>query len=248
MEEATEVVEQPTEEVTEQPTEAVVEETVEQHEEVADPQEQAPQTDEPVETEAPAEVQTEAPVETPEEEQFEVPNHPQVRPLTQEDLQLNPETGDVNVDALLNTFNERIAEAVEVSTQKSVTEVELKNKYEKSWSEAETSYPELKDDKSLRDMVYAVHVDSVERGKKYLSPKAAAEKLLALRDKAKTEGIQAAQESSKVQDSARLETSSQQAPTTTDSDLEARLNSPDRSTSEAARREKLSQLIKANKI
>lgn len=242
--------EEATQEVIDAPVETEVQdqpETLEpeQHEEVADPQEEAPQTEEQEATP----VETETPVETPaEEETFEIPTQQQVRPLTQEDLQINPETGDVNVDALLQTFNERINEAVQVSTSQSVNEVELKAKYDKSWADAEAEFPELKSDKEKRDMVYAIHADTVVGGKKYLSPKAAAAKLFGIANKAKTEGIEAAQESSKVQDSARLETSSQIAPTVTTSDLEARLQSPDRATSEAARQEKLSQLIKDGKI
>lgn len=253
-EEATTQPEVVTVEEAQQPAEPIVEEQpqtetqepqVEQHEEVADPQAEAPQA---VESDVAVE---ETPVETPveEEETFEIPTQQQVRPLTQADLQVNPETGDVNVDALLQTFNERINEAVQVSTSQSVTEVELKNKYEKSWAEAEAEFPELKKDKEKRDMVYAIHADTVASNKKYLSPKAAAAKLFGIANKAKAEGIEAAQESSKVQDSARLETSSQPAPTnTTNSDLEARLQSSDRVVSEAARQEKLSQLLKEGKI
>lgn len=232
--ETTTEVQQPTEETQAETQEPQIEEH-EQHAELP--------------TEANSEEQPQQEVQEPvQEETFEIPTVPQVRPLTSEDIVVNPETNEVDVKALLDTFNNRIDEAVQVATTQSVTSVELKNKYEKAWADAEAAYPELKEDKSLRDMVYAVHADTVQQGKKYLSPKAAAEKLLSIREKGKTEGIQAANESVRIQESAQLETGNQSAAPTVDSNLQERLNSSDPQVAEKARQEHLAKLIKSGKI
>lgn len=77
-------------------------------------------------------------------------------------------------------------------------------KYQQDWQKAEDKYPELKNNRQLRDMVQAIHANSAQPGFKYLSPQKAADQLFGIRNQAKVEGIQAAKETRTVQQAATL--------------------------------------------
>jgi hypothetical protein len=82
---------------------------------------------------------------------------------------------------------------------------DMRSKYEKTWDDAYQTYPQLRSDKELRDMVQAIHANSTTSGK-YLSPKAAAARLFGVRNAAKAEGAKQSKETRTVQAAAALAT------------------------------------------
>lgn len=199
------------------------------------------------ETEAPAE--EEAPVETDDEDFNFKPEQPAVDPLTAEDLKVNPETGEIDVNSLLQTFNDRITQAQNNAISQSMSQVELRDKYKQEWDKAETKYPDLKTNPQLREWVFARHNDAVQRTGKWKSPTKAADEFFSLTKAAKAEGIKTAETSTTVQKSAALETSSNSGTNVShDADLSARLNSTDPMVASAARREILKKRIQEGRL
>lgn len=104
-------------------------------------------------------------------------------------------------------YQNALSQAVSTATQSA----DLRLRYEKEWSKAETKYPELAKNRQMRDMVQAIHANSAVTGK-YLSPVKAADQLFSLRGEAKAEGIKAARETRTVQAAAGLANPNPPAP------------------------------------
>lgn len=78
---------------------------------------------------------------------------------------------------------------------------------EKLWEKAQETYPELKTNKELRDLVHNSRMGEILNGKNP-TPKAVADRLFKYLNVAKADGAKQAQANVVVQESARLETSS----------------------------------------
>lgn len=236
--------------------ETTVEDQPQEEQEQAETEEQPEQAPEQGQDEQDEQDATEAPadgVETPaseEEEDFNFkPEQAAIDPLTAEDLKVNPETGEIDVNSLLQTFNDRITQAQNNAISQSMSQVELRDKYKQEWDKAETKYPDLKTNPQLREWVFARHNDAVQRTGKWKSPTKAADEFFSLTKAAKAEGIKTAETSTTVQKSAALETSSNSGTTvSTDADLSARINSTDPMVAAAARREFLKKRIQEGRL
>lgn len=198
------------------------------------------------------EEQTHEPVEEVEEEEdfpFQPPQETGVAPFTPEDLQMD-EAGNIDVNALLATFNDKINAAQQGAVNQSLGQVEARDKYKEEWSKAESKYPELKENKELREWVYARHADAIERTGKWMSPTKAADSFFKLTRAAENKGIETAQTNVSVQKSAALETSNNtgRSGSSVASDLQAKLSSTNPQEAAEARRAILSQRIKEGRI
>lgn len=140
----------------------------------------------------------------------------------------------------------QIAQAVQAAVQQSANE----RKYEKTWDKAYESFPELRKNKELRNMVQAIHANSPATGK-YLSPKQAAEKFFGFAGAAKQQGIKAAQTTRTVQAAAGLGITG--AAATPSGSKEAQLrdqmhNAPTLEGRQAANKALLEALISSGKV
>lgn len=197
-------------------------------------------------------VTPEAPVVEEEEEDVSpfqnLPQTQQVSPLSQEDLQINPETGEVDVNALLGAFNTRLNEVQQSTVTQSNNMAQLRDQYKSEWEKAEKKYPELKENRQLKEWVYARHADALEREGKYLSPTKAADQLFGITKQAQQKGMETANANVEVQKSARLESSNSTTRQSVSSDLKAQLNSSNPVEAATARRAILAQRIREGRL
>lgn len=203
---------------------------------------EAPTVEQPTQAEATEPVQ-----EEPEVNPYKNVSQPEpIAPITPEELVVDAE-GNVDVNSLIGTFNQKIAQAQSAAVQQASLQNDLKDQYKSEWQKAESEFPELRDNAELRDMVYAVHANSVDSDK-YLSPAKAAERILGLRQEGKKEGEKAATQHERVQKSAALETSNTPAPSTDPSNLRTRLDSRDSAIRKDAEVEYIEQLLNDGKL
>lgn len=171
---------------------------------------ETPATEEPT----PEASESEPAVEEPEwvPEPIEPPRfqRPEVKRPRMNDF-VNPQTNEVDIvayEAAMDQYESAREQALDQGLQDAFTKAdkvaEYKTTYQREWAKAEDKYQELKTNKQLKDMVFAIHSNSAQPGFKYLSPMKAAEQLFGIRGEAKSEGIRAAQESRTVQAAASL--------------------------------------------
>lgn len=176
----------------------------------------------------------EAPIQAPQAEVVDdgveldtMPNLGQTAELPPFDWTQLPQDTDGNIDpnAFAAAINQQITQATEVARQQARVEAQEQIKEQKLWEQAENAYPELKQDRELRDMVKNARWGEwvATNGAKNPSPKAIADKLFNKIGQAKKQGVEQAQNNVRVQQSAVLETASNTASATPAQDLQTRV-------------------------
>lgn len=224
------------------PTEAPVEtpEVAEAPEPVQDavPQEEAPQ---PIvaEAEAPEEVE-DFDYRAPQVPQFQAP------PVDINQLPVDAE-GNIDPNAFAQAIYQQAQQAAVAQARQEVAE-QLKE--QKLWEQAEKAYPELKEDKSMREIVKNARLGEMASslGEKNPTPKQIADKLFGRVNTARQQGVTQAQENVRVQESATLETASNVAKTDNAESIRQAMSSPDPGVRENANRAYLKHLIDSGEI
>jgi hypothetical protein len=198
---------------------------------------QTEQSEAPVE-EAPTNVEaepTEAPAEAPSQEEIvEAPYYPPVQP--EPNFEVNEE-GFVDP----NQFYQKVkADAVNELRE----EMKFQESERKAWAAVENKYPELKEDKELKDLVHNQRLADVAQGGRGDLNKVA-DKLFNKLNGYKIQGRTQAQVSEKVQKSASLaSTTANNVETKGDSDLIERMSRGD----QGARDSLIEQWLEAGKL
>ena len=232
--------------------------------EVEAPVAQAPEAEAP--TQAPAQAEptqeyAQEPVQAPVQEQTyddgveldTLPNYgqaPELQPFDWSNLPQDVE-GNIDPNAFAAAINQQITQATEVARQQARMEAQEQIKEQKLWEQAETSYPELKQDKELRDMVKNARWGEwvATNGQKNPSPKAIADKIFNKIGQAKKMGVEQAQNNVRIQESAVLETASNTATATPQAELRTRVASANsREQKDTATTELLKTLIDSGDI
>jgi hypothetical protein len=182
-----------------------------------------------------------------------LPNYGQTPELQPFDWSNLPQDVDGNIDpnAFAAAINQQITQATEVARQQARMEAQEQIKEQKLWEQAENSYPELKQDKELRDMVKNARWGEwvATNGQKNPSPKAIADKIFNKIGKAKQMGVEQAQNNVRIQESAVLETASNTATSNPQSELRTRVASANsREQRDTATTELLKTLIDSGDI
>lgn len=159
---------------------------------------EAPATEDPAPEPAPAPEPKEV------EEEF-VPRAIERPDLTAPNIQdfVDPE-GNLDLIKYQTAQGQWMQKSMDAVVNSSREAATMASRYEKEWNKAEDTFPALKKDKGLKDMVMAIHADSTNPGRTYLSPTKAAEKLFGVREAAKAEGAAGARETRTVQQAAAL--------------------------------------------
>lgn len=216
------------------------------------------ETPEPVnETVTPTQVQ--APAEdVPAEEES-----PEYIPPVQQMSPIDPkafvdENGYVDVKQLTDAINSTIANVQQTATTAAQRELAANRAEERQWNSAFDKYPELKSDRTLRDFVQQARIGKATEAYrtagndqarlaavKIPTPTQIASELFKRIGQAKTEGVQAATETTTVAQSNVPLTSGQPAPTTSkNEDLFQKARDPrDKVGAETAQRELLKNLL-----
>lgn len=242
---------------------------------VAQPEPTAPleQTNQPMqapEVEAPAETTQEpaqsepalqTPVQAPAQpeatddgvELDTLPSYGQAPELQPFDWSNLPQDVDGNIDpnAFATAINQQISQATVLARQEARIEAQEQIKEQKLWEQAENTYPELKQDKELRDMVKNARWGEwvSTNGQKNPSPKQIADKIFNKIGQAKKMGVEQAQNNVRIQESAVLETASNTATATPQSELRTRVASANSSRQrDTATTELLKNLIESGDI
>lgn len=182
-----------------------------------------------------------------------LPNYgqaPELQPFDWSNLPQDVE-GNIDPNAFAAAINQQITQATEVARQQARMEAQEQIKEQKLWEQAENSYPELKQDKELRDMVKNARWGEwvATNGQKNPSPKAIADKIFNKIGKAKQMGVEQAQNNVRIQESAVLETASNTATATPQSELRTRVASANsREQKDTATTELLKTLIDSGDI
>lgn len=236
VEQSTQVSQEPTQEPVEAPSEPT-------------------QTNEPVETVTETVPAPEAPAPAEVSDEVELDTLPayQTPELPPFDWTQLPQDTDGNIDpnAFAAAINQQITQATEQARQAARAEAQEQIKEQKLWEQAENSYPELKQDKELRDMVKNARWGEwvATNGAKNPSPKQIADKLFNKIGQAKKLGVEQAQNNVRIQETAALETASNTAGATPQADLRTRVASANtREQRETATNELLKNLIDAGDI
>jgi hypothetical protein len=229
--------------------------------EIEAPVAQAPEAPAPTQEPAQAEPSQEVAQEVQQAEQTyddgveldTLPNYGQAPELQPFDWSNLPQDVDGNIDpnAFAAAINQQITQATEVARQQARMEAQEQIKEQKLWEQAENSYPELKQDKELRDMVKNARWGEwvATNGSKNPSPKAIADKIFNKIGKAKQMGVEQAQNNVRIQESAVLETASNTATATPQSELRTRVASANsREQKDTATTELLKTLIDSGDI
>ena len=203
------VVEQtPTQETQSEPATIAAEQTSEPTQVVEQPAESTPQ---PVAETAPSQDKQYNDY-TADISQFLNPSQPQIQP--DEEGYIDP-----------NKFYQTVMQDVE-------RKLEFQRTEERNWQKVEKQYPEIVEDKELRDLVHAARLNDVTRGGKG-DLEAAAKQVFNKLQAYKSQGKAQAQISETVQKSATLQTqTAKSTPATTDSDLIDRMSRGDKVASE----------------
>lgn len=253
--------EQPVESAAQEPVEQVVNNPVDPP--VAEPQTVEDDDEDPIPTFNVPQVQ---PVEPqPVQPQYQQPQYQQ--PAQQGVPQLNPqdfadEYGNVDVAKFTQAMQARdaalaqqVAQAVsqqvlQQSSQQTSQQLLAMRQEERAWQKAETKYPELKNNKELRDLVHNTRINYLDKGSR-MSPSQAADKLFKFIQGAEQRGQAQATETVRVQAvTTHLETASN---TASESAVRARENatrigSSNRREARAAREDLIKDWIKNNQI
>lgn len=232
--------------------------------EVEAPVAQAPEAEAPTQEPAqaePTQQYAQEPVQAPVQEQTQddgveldtLPNYgqtPELQPFDWSNLPQDVE-GNIDPNAFAAAINQQITQATEVARQQARMEAQEQIKEQKLWEQAENSYPELKQDKELRDMVKNARWGEwvATNGQKNPSPKAIADKIFNKIGQAKKLGVEQAQNNVRIQESAVLETASNTAQSSPQADLRTRVASANsREQRDTATSELLKNLIDSGDI
>jgi len=175
---------------------------------------------------------------------------PEVAPFDWTQLPQDVE-GNIDPNAFAAAINQQITQATEQARQAARAEAQEQIKEQKLWEQAENAYPELKQDKELRDMVKNARWGEwvATNGQKNPSPKQIADKLFNKIGQAKKMGVEQAQNNVRIQETAALETASNTASASPQADLRTRVASANtREQKDSATNELLKTLIDAGDI
>jgi hypothetical protein len=243
------------EQLSQQPQAEVPQQAPEQSEpvenqEVEQPQEAQPEAEAPT-SQAPAEPQAEQaePVQEPEqveEEVEDIDSMPYKQPIPPapvdvNSLPTNPD-GTIDPEVFANAVYSQALQAANAQAQQTVQE-QLQE--QKLWQQAEKSYPELAENKELRNMVHNTRLGEMAAslGEKNPTPKQVADKLFKQINSAKASGVEQATNNVRVQESATLESASNVKPDNRDQVYGAALSGDDN-----ARQEYIKNLIDSGQI
>ena len=183
------------------------------------PPEQAPQ--EPAPSQGEPDGVTPAPEQIAEaDDDYDYPNYdiPESSPINFDQLPVD-ENNLIDVNALAGTINQSIAAAEERAAARANRSFQEQRAEEKAWEKAFTKYPELKNNRELRDLVQNARIGEITnlfnkatdatalQQIKLPSPGIMADRLFKHMGTAKAEGIKQANENTVVQQSAHIETS-----------------------------------------
>lgn len=213
--------------------------------EVTEQPQAEPVAQEPVAQEAPA--QPLADVDEIEDFDYRAPEVPQFQP--QVDVNNLPMDADGNIDP--NAFAQAIYQQANASAiAQARKEVADQLREQKLWEQAEKAYPELKEDKTMRDVIKNARLGEMASslGEKNPTPKQIADKLFQRVNTAKQQGVTQAQENVRIQESATLETASNVQKTDSVESIRQAMNSSDPSVRESANRDYLRHLIDSGDI
>lgn len=211
------------------------------------------QTNQPIETVTETVQAPEAPTEASDEVELDtLPTYqtPELQPFDWTQLPQEAD-GSINPDAFAAAINQQITQATEQARQAARAEAQEQIKEQKLWEQAENTYPELKQDKELRDMVKNARWGEwvATNGAKNPSPKQIADKLFNKIGQAKKLGVEQAQNNVRIQETAALETASNTAGASSQADLRTRVASANtREQKESATNELLRTLIDSGDI
>jgi len=223
----------------------------------------APQPQEPAEQPEPqGEPQTEVPAQASqpveEDEEIEYPNY-QLPPASPIDFSQLPVGEDNLIDpnALAASINQSIAAAEQRATLQAQQVYQEQRAEEKAWDKAFEKYPELKNNRDLRDMVQNARLGEITnllsrtqdpRSVKLPTPAAMADKLFKYMGNAKAEGMKQATENTVVQQSAHIETAGRRTDDSADTKAQAyqNINNPNKEVAKKARQDLLKQLVFGN--
>lgn len=181
------------------------------------------------------------------------PTYQQNTELPQFDWTQLPQDTDGNIDpnAFAAAINQQITQATEQARQAARAEAQEQIKEQKLWEQAENAYPELKQDRELREFVRKARWGDwvSSNGQKNPTPKQIADKLFNKIGQAKKQGVEQAQNNVRIQESAVLETASNTAGATPQADLRTRVATANtREQKESATNELLRTLIDSGDI
>ena len=209
------------------------------------------ETPEPVAPQEPAEPA----VEVVEEEEYEYPNY-QMPDAPNLDFNNLP-VGDDNLidpNALAGAINQQMATIEERATLKAQQAYQEQRAEEKSWDKAYEKYPQLKENKEIRDLVHRARLGEVAdllsksqdpRSVKLPTPAQVADKFFKYSNAQKTEGFKQATENVKVQSSAYVETASKSSDDNADAKAKAfqNINNPNKLVAKQARQDLLKSML-----
>lgn len=231
----------------------------EQPEQVSEPVQDVEQVQEP--TEAP-EVQSEpvvqeatAPEPVVEETQDYEDDYDYTAPRVPQYQQPPVDINQLPMDAEGNIDPNAFAQAIYMQAQNAAVaqarqEVAEQLKEQKLWEQAEKAYPELREDRSIREMVKNARLGEMASslGEKNPTPKQIADKLFQRVNSAKQQGVTQAQQNVRIQESATLETASNVAKTDGVETIRSAMQSGDPKVREDANRAYLRHLIDSGDI
>jgi len=146
------------------------------------------------------------------------------------------ENGNVDPNAFAQALQQRDAQLLAAANQQMQDQFMQMRQEERLWSKAEKAYPEISQNKELRQLVQQTRYGIIASGKN-ASPLEAAKQIFKHTQAAQQAGRTQAKESVRIQQSAGLETSSVQTNTKTGSgDLMNRIGSTDKRDAESARK------------
>ena len=162
-------------------------------------------------------------------------------PVDVNSLPTNPD-GTIDPEVFANAVYSQALQAANAQAQQTVQE-QLQE--QKLWQQAEKSYPELAENKELRNMVHNTRLGEMAAslGEKNPTPKQVADKLFKQINSAKASGVEQATNNVRVQESATLESASNVKPDNRDQVYGAALSGDDN-----ARQEYIKNLIDSGQI
>lgn len=197
----------------------------------------------------------ETPAETPAEEEEEIPYQqgPGVPRLDFNNLPANDE-GLIDPNALAQQINQASAQTFEAARIAARNEYQEQRAEEKSWDKAYEKYPDLKENKELRDLVHRARLGEVAdllsrsqdpQSVKLPTPSQVASKFFKNLTAAKADGMKQATENTVIQASAHVETAGRRTNDSSDtkSKLYQNINNPNKEAAKKARSELLKNML-----
>lgn len=190
-------------------------------------------------------------------QQAQMPQPNVAAPLNVSDF--TDQYGNVDMQKFSTAMATRDSQIADLVTQRAVAQatqmadqrfVQAKQE-ERLWEKAFSKYPELKDNKELRDTVHNYWMGTAGVGQTPSTPLKAAERIMKYVGQAKQQGIQDATQSVKIQASAHLEDANTTPPnqeSVRKSELLGKVGSKDRKEARGAREDLVKEWIKSGNI